>query len=915
MFLAAVLVPAGALAVPASPEVHVLAQPDGTTFTAIQWGDENGHGWETEDGYTIVFEKNMNAWTYARHDLNGNLVGTAYIAGKDAPPADMKKRVRPLVQKDKPVVKRMTTKEMRFNTSGETSLTTAPPMPDGPELIVPPVGSASFPVILINFPGRTVTYTTSNFNSLLFGTGNHSMKDYYKEVSYGAFHLSGGTGIAGRAVPVAGWYKAQNNHDYYGANDYSGTDSYPGTLVREAVEAADLAGFQFEAYDADGDCYVDVVGIVHQGTGAEASGNSNDIWSHRWNLNDAFSSGRSDGGEYTTIRPCPGHPGVFMKVNDYIIMPEKMGSGMSTMGVFAHEYGHSFGLPDLYDTSNYSEGIGNWSIMAGGSWNKVTRPGDRPAHMDPWCKYELGWITPTLVTSTLYHAPITAAGADFAPTNVYKLLSSGTPTSGEYFLVENRQKTGFDAGLPGAGLLIWHIDGNYVSSTMSSNAVNSSVCIPSSPGSCSSWHYGVALVQADNNFNLEAYASPYNSSSNRGDSGDPYPGKAVNRDFSLTSDPYNNSRLYNGLPSDVTVTDISSSGAIMTATMNAGAVLPITVQDAVDNPTFDNATWVYGGAADWSGQTFFQYYGGSAARSGSIGNSESSSMYNTVTLASPGTLSFFWKVSSEASRDFLKFSINGLQKAAISGEVGWKQMTYTLAAGTYTLAWNYVKNASVSQGVDAGWVDKIEISPFTKVQVVTPDGGSVYHPGDVVTVTWNSPAQAEKYNVYYTFNNGLSYTKIASNVTGTSADWTVPPMNGNKTACKVKVLAYTASGALVGSDISNTNFTIEVLKVNAPNGGLPALISGATGTINYTISSTVTPIANTMLFYTVDGGVTWKTIYTDTTNITQGTYDFPWTVPPVAGSKAKCKVKVVIKSAGGVVLGTDVSDGFFPINP
>lgn len=143
--------------------------------------------------------------------------------------------------------------------------------------------------------------------------------------------------------------------------------------------------------------------IVHQGTGYDASGDTTDIWSGRWSFTDAGI------GEYTTNDACPA--GGFIKVNDYVIEPEIFfpDGQIHTVGVFAHEYGHALGLPDLYDTDGSSKGIGYWSLMAGGSWTGVTRgaeSGDRPAHLDAWSKYFLGWAMPAQVTGTLTSASI-----------------------------------------------------------------------------------------------------------------------------------------------------------------------------------------------------------------------------------------------------------------------------------------------------------------------------------------------------------------------------------------------------------------------------------------------------------------------------------------------------------------------------
>jgi M6 family metalloprotease-like protein len=522
-------------AVPAAPVYYGLRQPDGTVFHARQWGDEFSHGWETEDGYTIVFDEYLRSWTYAEIDMNGKLVSSFHRVGINGLPHTITKYLKPF-------------QKHSFRIFDETPAYER--QPELPQKQIPLEGTANIPAILINFKDRTTTYSTSAFNTLLFDNGNYSLKEYFAEVSYGAFTVSAGPG------GIAGWYTAVNNHDYYGQNDASGGDRWPGTLVREAVMAADAAGFNFAPYDQDGDGYVDVVAIIHQGSGEEAGGPSTDIWSHSWSLSGAYYYGYSDGGEYTTNTPNP--KGGYIKVNKYIIIPETLWGNLQTIGVFGHEYGHALGLPDLYDTDYSSQGIGRWSLMAGGAWNSVTRSGDRPAHIDAWCKYALGWIVPTHVTATLFDEPIDQAATT---ADVYQLLDGSPTTGGEYFLVENRQKTGFDAGLPGAGLLIWHVDESISS--------NRNECYPGGP-SCAANHYHVALIQADNLWELE---KKYDS----GDQGDPYPGSTGTVDFTLSSSPSSN--LWNGTISDVSITDIGSSGPVMTATLSvAGLPATTTIQ-------------------------------------------------------------------------------------------------------------------------------------------------------------------------------------------------------------------------------------------------------------------------------------------------------------------------------------------------
>ncbi|BAS28701.1 M6 family metalloprotease domain-containing protein [Limnochorda pilosa] len=487
-------------AVPAAPFPAELEQPDGTRFLARPWGDEWLHGWETAHGYTIVTDQ-AGWWTYARRSASGELVPSS-VRVNGAAPTPVEKHLRP-----------------------------APSLQPGVRVqglawsqrAVPPTGTANIPVILINFTDTTTTNTAAEFEELLFGdhpaiaTGPGSMKDYYEEISYRVFSVS--SGPAG----IPDWYTAAREAAYYGANDASGYDDRPGDLVREAVQLADGA-IDFSRYDNDGDGRVDVVMIVHQGRGEEAGGGADTIWSHRWNLTSATGSSMTLDG---------------VTIDDYIIQPERLYADMSTIGVFAHEFGHALGLPDLYDTDGGSEGIGEWGLMGGGSWNQVSRPGDAPAHMTAWSKAVLGWLSPHQINGP--PATYSIPSAHGSPTALQLRFNAAEPElgggTGEYFLIENRQKQGFDAGLPGSGLLIWHVDESRTSNTDET-------------------HRLVDLEEADGLDHLDA-------SFNRGDPGDPFPGSSNNTEFSATTVP--GSLLYDGSDPGFVVTSISASAPTMQA--------------------------------------------------------------------------------------------------------------------------------------------------------------------------------------------------------------------------------------------------------------------------------------------------------------------------------------------------------------
>jgi hypothetical protein len=114
-----------------------------------------------------------------------------------------------------------------------------------------------------------------------------------------------------------------------------------------------------------------------------------------------------------------------------------------------------------------------------------------------------------------------------------------------------------------------------------------------------------------------------------------------------------------------------------------------------------------GGDADWFNQAVTFYLDSDAAQSGAISHNQESWMQSTV---SGGAISFYWKVSSEAGYDALEFYIDGSLQDSISGSADWQQVLYTLPSGTYELKWRYVKDWSVSEGDDTGWVDALVVN-------------------------------------------------------------------------------------------------------------------------------------------------------------------------------------------------------------
>lgn len=155
---------------------------------------------------------------------------------------------------------------------------------------------------------------------------------------------------------------------------------------------------------------------------------------------------------------------------------------------------------------------------------------------------------------------------------------------------------------------------------------------------------------------------------------------------------------------------IAADGYFMAQGQIRLTVLPLDsttpLADALDAPALSPSS---GGDEPWLGQVCASHDGTDAARSGPL-DAYGQTWLETAVVG-PGTLSFWWRVSSEANCDYLRFALNGKEQAALSGEVDWEQRRFWLGTGTNALRWVYAKNRDVSAGQDAGWVDQAAFTP------------------------------------------------------------------------------------------------------------------------------------------------------------------------------------------------------------
>jgi M6 family metalloprotease-like protein len=258
-------------------------------------------------------------------------------------------------------------------------------------------GTFNIPIFCVKFSATGADpFPIANLQTKLFNGpfAPETMTQFYTEISYGDLTVNG---------TVYGWGTLPNTQAFYAG---TGTCNGLGTcgkvqLLITTTLAANDAAVNFAQYDNDGpdglpnsgddDGFVDFVSFVHATAGAECGVNGR-IWSHRFSLTGWQQNGAGTG-PYTTNDAKFG--GGFIKVDDYTIQPIKNcdNTTLIDVGVFCHEFGHAFGLPDLYDTDGGAEGVGWWDLMSSGNWNVPTSPG----HMGAWSKSQLGWSNVVVV--------------------------------------------------------------------------------------------------------------------------------------------------------------------------------------------------------------------------------------------------------------------------------------------------------------------------------------------------------------------------------------------------------------------------------------------------------------------------------------------------------------------------------------
>ncbi|MBI5634505.1 MAG: M6 family metalloprotease domain-containing protein [Nitrospirae bacterium] len=702
---------------------------------------------------------------------------------------------------------------------------------------LPATGTVKVLAVLINFSDYTPFNTQTTINGKLFGSGSPADYPYESLKNYYSRASYNQLTIQGNTL---GWYTTA-----YPRSSVAQTDAGRETLLKEVLNYYNAQGHDFSQYDNDGDGYIDYMIVVW--TGAD-NGWANFWWGYQTSFGD--SSYTLDGKK------------LFKYSWQWEANPWSA-PGTYDQVVVMHETGHALGLPDYYDYDNTQGpdgGVGGLDMMDG-------NVGDHGC----FSKWLLDWLSPAEVVTVGTNTYTMRATGAFPDCVMVMPGAQANNTFQEYFLVQNRFRTQNDATLFTAkdGLLIWHVDARLDGSGWNYLYDNSYTS-----------HKLLRLMEADGLEQIEAgsYAN----------AGDYY---VTGKTFGPGTTP--NSNMYSGTSSQITVSSISAAAETMTAQIAIAGMPPPppTLGAAVDNTAL---TWTTGGNANWAGQTTTTHDGVDAAQSGSISHNQSTWMETTIT--GPGTLTYWWKVSSEATYDFLRFYLDGAeQTGSISGNVDWAQRSHGIPSGSHTIRWTYTKDYSVSSGLDAGWVDQVVWTPSACSYSINPTSAAGLAAGGAGSVSVTTGA-------------GCSWTAVSN------AGWITITSGSSGSGNGTVNYSYTANGT--GSPrtgtmtIAGQTFTLNqaasaaTLTVLTPNGG-EVLAAGSTYQITWNAPAEATKFT---LQYSLNAGTAWKTI---ATNVAGAFYN--WTVPALAVNKPNCLVKVIGYNAGGTQLALDQSNAVFRI--
>lgn len=700
---------------------------------------------------------------------------------------------------------------------------------------LPSTGNVKVPVILIDFPDypHNVNDTVTKTDSKFFGSGNpdnypyESLKNYYLRSSYGKLNITG---------TVYGWYTAAHVRSYYSNLSSSGDFSYGNeALIMEAVNYFHSQGVNFSQYDNDNNGYIDSLYV--KWTGPD-NGWANFWWAYQsnWQANSAFTV---DGKKFNKF--------VWSWYNN-----SAQGSPSDSIRTDIHETGHLLGLPDYYDYNTDTGpdgGVGGLDMMDS-NW------GDHNC----FSKYILGWINPQIINSGTWKVVLNPSGTSTDSL----IIMPGTLINPyqEYFMVQFRKrgagndplnyhgtdsKVGWPGDYPNDGILIWHIDATLNSSGTDYLYDNSYTS-----------HKLLSLLEADGLSEIESGKSA--------DAGDYYvPGSVLN--------PYSDPNSYNYSSSDtgVVVDNIAYSGSTIFGRFGIIAKSSgSSLKESVDS----DLNWTTGGdqnggkSTGWISETGITHDGSDSAQSGFINDNQMTWIQTTVT--GPGTISFWWKVSSEFDKDKLGFYVDAINQTSLSGLVDWNQFSCKIGNGVHTLTWAYVKDGSGFDGNDTAWLDNVKwvLDDITPPTASSNTVGGIYNKVQSIVLSMN-----EAGTIYYTLNgttptlSSIQYTQPIEITNTTTLKYMAIDLAGNPSGIYTQVytLDFISPKAFVDPKGGLYNSKQEVNLNMDETGTIYYSINGSSPNMSMPYTQTITISSDTVLkFFALDLAGNVSPVYTET---------------------------------------------------
>ncbi len=426
----------------AYPLPITITQADGTPLTIILRGDEHYHWYMTQDGALLC--RQGNAYYVAAVEADGSLTATKQLAHNKDLRSDVE---RELISKQNKVAfsTRVKAKSARRRASIEEDLLSE-------QTLFPHSGTPKAVVILAEFQDTpfTITNPRRSFEQYLNGKGRSenydngegsnlsSVAQYFSDMSFKKF------------IPqfdIYGPVKLPNSLNYYGGNKGTLKDIHYDELIKDACTLMNDS-LDFSAYDANNDGYVDLVYIVYAGFSESFTGNTPDCI---WPKSGFQNFGKFDGktvARYGINNELNAYPGAYSYPR------------INGIGLFCHEFSHTLGLPDLYqsnDACDNNHEMEFWDLMDGGEY---TKNGYLPTPYTAWEREAMGWMNIETLSEEgqLQLTPIQEGG------KAYRIVNDNA--TNEYYIIENIQERGwYDAksngkSIKGHGMLVYHVDYN-----------------------------------------------------------------------------------------------------------------------------------------------------------------------------------------------------------------------------------------------------------------------------------------------------------------------------------------------------------------------------------------------------------------------------------------------------------------------